>query len=152
MGSELGKIAEELQKEIWAGYSEIVIDHAQNPRNLGSIHDADGLASVTGPCGDTMQIWLRVRNGVIKQATFWTDGCGTTIAAGGMVTELAKEKTIANALRVSQQDVLDALGGLPEESVHCALLAANTMKEAAKDYLATKNEPWKRSYRKASQL
>ncbi|MBC8275738.1 MAG: iron-sulfur cluster assembly scaffold protein [Chloroflexi bacterium] len=152
MASELDKIAEELQKEMWAGYSEVVIDHAQNPRNLGSIRNADGFASVTGPCGDTMEIWLKVRNGAIKQATFWTDGCGTTIAAGSMVTELAKGKTIANALRITQQDVLDALGGLPEESVHCALLAANTVKEAAKDYLTIRNEPWKRAYRKTSQL
>jgi len=152
MVSELGKIAEELQKQMWAGYSEVVIDHAQNPRNVGSIPDADGFASVTGPCGDTMQIWLKVRNGVIKQATFWTDGCGTTIAAGSTVTELVKGKTIANALRISQQDVLDALGGLPEESVHCALLAANTVKEAAKEYLTIKNEPWKRAYRKTFQL
>jgi len=148
MASELDKIVEELQKEMWAGYSEAVINHAQNPRNVGGIHDADGFASVTGPCGDTMKIWLKVQNGTIKQATFWTDGCGTTIAAGSMVTELAKGKTIANALRISQQDVLDALGGLPEDSLHCALLAANTLKEAAKDYLAIKNEPWKRAYRR----
>jgi nitrogen fixation NifU-like protein len=133
---------------MWAGYSEIVIDHAQNPKNLGSIHDADGFASVTGPCGDTMKIWLKVQNSVIKQATFWTDGCGTTIAAGSMVTELVKGKTIANALRISKHDVLDALGGLPEESIHCALLAANTLKETVKDYLAFRNEPWKRAYRR----
>jgi nitrogen fixation NifU-like protein len=148
MASGMDKIAEELQKEMWSGYTEVVIDHAQNPRNVGSIPDADGFASVTGPCGDTMEIWLKVQNGAIKQATFWTDGCGTSIAAGSMVTELAKGKNIANALRISQQDVLDALGGLPEDSLHCALLAANTVKEAAKDYLATRNEPWKRAYRK----
>jgi nitrogen fixation NifU-like protein len=148
MASEMDKIAEELQKEMWSGYTEIVIDHAQNPRNVGSIPDADGFASVTGPCGDTMKIWLKVQNSAIKQATFWTDGCGTSIAAGSMVTELAKGKTIANALRINQQHVLDALGGLPEDSVHCALLAANTVKEAAKDYMAIKNEPWKRAYRR----
>jgi len=148
MASEMDKIAEELQKEMWSGYTEVVIDHAQNPRNVGSIPDADGFASVTGPCGDTMEIWLKVLSGTIKQATFQTDGCGTTIAAGSMVTELVKGKTVANALGTAQQDVLDALGGLPEESVHCALLAANTVKEAAKDYLATRNEPWKRAYRK----
>lgn len=150
MASDLDKMVEELQKQMWAGYSETVIDHAQNPRNVGSINDADGFASITRPCGDTMEIWLKVQNDTIKQATFWTDGCGTSIAAGSMVTELAKGKTIANALRISQQDVLDALGGLPEESIHCALLAANTVKEATKDYLAMKNEPWKRAYRKTS--
>lgn len=148
MASELDKIAEELQKQAWAGYSEIAINHVQNPRNLGTIYDADGFASVTGHCGDTMKIWLKVRNSTIKQATFSTDGCGTTIAAGSMVTELVKGKAIASALRMTQQDVLEALGGLPEESVHCALLAANTLKEAAKDYLAFKNEPWKRPYKR----
>ena len=152
MASELDKIVEELQKEVWAGYSEVVIEHAQNPRNVGSISNADGFARVTGPCGDTMEIWLRVRDGTVKNATFWTDGCGTTIAAGSMVTELVQGKTIANALRTTQQDVLDALGGLPEESVHCALLAANTLKETIKDYLTFRNEPWKKAYRKTSQL
>ncbi len=76
-----------------------------------------------------------------------TDGCGTTIAAGSMVTELAKGSTTTQALKISQQDVLDALGGLPEESQHCALLAVNTLKEALKDYLVTRNEPWKRVYK-----
>ena len=148
MASDMDKIAEELQKEMLSGYTKVVIDHAQNPRNVGTISDADGFASVTGPCGDTMNIWLKVRNDEIKQATFLTDGCGTTIAAGSMVTELVKGRTVVNALRITQQDVLDALGGLPEESVHCALLVANTVKEAAKDYLAMRNEPWKRAYRK----
>jgi nitrogen fixation NifU-like protein len=148
MTSEVDKIAEELQKEAWAGYTEVAIDHCQHPRNVGSIENADGVAMVTGPCGDTMEIWLRVREEVIKEATFWTDGCGTTIATGSMVTEMAKGKTIGEAMKISQKDVLDSLGGLPEESQHCALLAANTLKEAVKDYLAYKNEPWKRAYQK----
>jgi nitrogen fixation NifU-like protein len=81
-----------------------------------------------------MEIWLGVREDVIKEATFWTDGCGTTIAAGSMVTELAKGKTIREAMRITQKEVLEALGGLPEESQHCALLASDTLKEAVKDY------------------
>jgi nitrogen fixation NifU-like protein len=148
MASELDKFAEELQQQMWAEYSEIVVDHAQNPRNLGNIPDADGFASVTGPCGDTMKIWLKVRDGTIKQITFWTDGCGTTLASGSMLTEIAKGKAISDSFRITQQDVLNALGGLPEDSVHCALLAANTLKEAIKDYLANRDEPWKRAYRK----
>ena len=131
-----------------AVYSETAIDHMRNPRNVGLIPNADGQARITGPCGDTMEIWLRVVDGVIERASFWTDGCGTTIAAGSMVTELAKGKRVAEAFRIAQQDVLEALGGLPDESVHCALLAANTLKEAIKDYLAYRNEPWKRAYRK----
>jgi nitrogen fixation NifU-like protein len=131
-----------------AVYSQTAIDHMRNPRNVGLIPNADGQARITGLCGDTMEIWLRVVDGVIEQASFWTDGCGTTIAAGSMVTELARGRRAGEAFRIAQQDVLDALGGLPDESVHCALLAANTMKEAVKDYLAYRNEPWKRSYRK----
>jgi nitrogen fixation NifU-like protein len=148
MASELDKLAQDLQKEAWAGYTEVVIDHAQNPRNVGSIPNADGVGMVTGPCGDTMEIWVGVKEEVIKEATFWTNGCGTTIAAGSMVTELAKGKTIGEAMRISQTDVLDALGGLPEESQHFALLASDTLKQAVKDYLTYKNEPWKRAYQK----
>jgi len=129
-------------------YSQTAIDHIRNPRNVGLISNADGQASITGPCGDTMEIWLRVQDCIIEQAAFWTDGCGTTIAAGSMATELAKGKRVAEVFRIAQQDVLDALGGLPDESVHCALLAANTLKEAVKDYLAYRNEPWKRAYKK----
>ena len=136
MSSEFDKMVEELTQEIWAGFSPVVVDHAQNPRNVGSIQDADGFGSVTGPCGDNIEIWLKVQCETIKEATFWTDGCGTTIAAGSMITEMAKGKTIDEAMRITQQDVLDALGGLPEESIHCALLAANTLKETIKSYLA----------------
>jgi nitrogen fixation NifU-like protein len=129
-------------------YSENVVDHAMNPRNVGSMEDANGFARITGPCGDTMEIWLRVRDNTIAEATFMTDGCGTTIAAGSMATELARGKTVIQAQKISQQDVLKALGGLPEESQHCALLVSNTLNEAVKDYLAFKNEPWKRAYKR----
>jgi len=142
---------DELQELIMADmrkvYSETVIDHAMNPRNVGDMGNADGLARVTGSCGDTMEIWLKVRDDSVADATFWTDGCGASIASGSMVTELVKEKSIPQAQKVTQQDVLNALGGLPEESIHCALLAANTLKEAIKDYLALKREPWKKAYR-----
>jgi nitrogen fixation NifU-like protein len=148
MASEFDEMVEELQKEMLAGYSRVVIDHAQNPRNVGSIQDADGFASVTGPCGDTMEIWLKVKDDTIAKASFFTDGCGTTVAAGSMITEMAKGKTLSLAQKINQQDVLEALGGLPEESQHCALLAANTLKEAIRDYLAMKKESWKRTYRK----
>jgi len=149
VASELDKIEEELQRYILGNYSATVIDHAQNPRNTGRVYDADGLAVVTGPCGDTMEIWIKVREGIINRATFWTDGCGTTIAAGSMITELAKGKTVSEAFAITQQQVLNALGGLPEESIHCALLAADTLREAIKDYLDNRNEPWKKAYKKS---
>ena len=118
------------------------------PRNLGELPTPDGFATVTGPCGDTMEIYLRVRDNKIMNVSFRTDGCGPSIASGSMITEMVRQITIGEAQRIGQQDVLTALGGLPEESEHCALLAANTLKKAIKDYLAFKKEPWKRSYRK----
>jgi len=140
------KFQELVRDEMRKAYSETVIDHAMNPRNVGNMDAADGYASVTGPCGDTMDVWLNVKDDTIVNATFMTDGCSTTIAAGSMITELSKGKSVSQALRISQEDVLSALDGLPEESKHCSLLAANTLKAAVKDYLAFKNEPWKRAY------
>jgi len=146
MTSAWEKFEELIKAEMRKVYSETTIDHAMNPRNLGDMEDADGFARVTGPCGDTMAIWLKVKNGTIAEANFLTDGCGTSIASGSMATEMAKGKAVAQAQRISQQGVLSALGGLPEESKHCALLAANTLRAAIRDYLAMKKEPWKKAY------
>ncbi len=150
MAQEFDDSFKELEQSIMAEmkkvYSEKTIDHFLNPRNLSEIPAPDGFGRVTGPCGDTMEICLKVRDGRVANASFWTDGCGPSIASGSMVTELAKLMNISEAQRISQHDVLAALGGLPEESEHCALLAADTLKEAIKDYLTFKNEPWKRAY------
>jgi len=148
MSSSWEQFEELIKQEMRKVYSEATIDHSLNPRNVGTLEDADGFAQVTGPCGDTMSIWLKVKDGTISDTSFTTDGCGTTIASGSMLTELAKGKSIAEAQKISQEDVLNALGGLPEESQHCALLAANTLKEAIRDYLAIEKEPWKKAYRK----
>jgi len=142
------QIEELVKAEMRKVYSETTIDHAMNPRNLGEMENADGFGKITGPCGDTMEIWLRVKNGTVAEATFLTDGCGTSIASGSMITELAKRTSISMAQKISRQNVLSALGGLPEESQHCAILAANTLKAAIRDYLAMEREPWKRGYRK----
>ena len=142
------KFEELIKAEMRKVYSEAVVEHSMNPRNVGDLENADGFAKVTGPCGDIMEMWLRVKNGAIRDASFMTDGCGTTVASGSMVTEMAKGKSVSEVQRISQQDVLSALGGLPEESQHCALLAASTLKEAVKDYLAMNREPWKKAYRK----
>jgi len=128
-------------------YSERTIDHATNPRNLGAMRNFDGFARITGPCGDTMEVWLKVINNTITDIAFMTDGCGPSIASGSMMTELAKGKSITAAIRIFQQDILDALGGLPEESQHCALLAADTLKAAIRDCIAMLKEPWKKAYR-----
>ncbi len=148
MSSELDGLQEFIMADARKIYSERVIDHAMNPRNLGEMADADGFAKITGPCGDTMELWLKMNGDTIINASFMTDGCGTSIASGSMVTEMTKSKRISDAQKTTQQDVLDALGGLPQESEHCALLAANTLKAAIRDYIAMKREPWKRAYRK----
>ncbi|MFC2000934.1 iron-sulfur cluster assembly scaffold protein [Chloroflexota bacterium] len=148
MATAWDKYQELFKEKMSKLYSQTVIDHAMNPRNVGKTKAADGYASVTGSCGDTMDIWLKVKDDTIVKATFMTDGCGTTIAAGSIITKLVKGKNISLALRTSQGDVLIALGGLPEESEHCALLAANTLKTAIKDYLAFNNESWKRAYKR----
>ena len=148
MSSSWEKFEELIKQEMRKIYSEAVIEHSMDPRNLGELEDADGSAQVTGSCGDTMHMWLKVKDGTISDARFMTDGCGTTLASGSMITELAKGKSIAEARKINQEDVLNALGGLPEESQHCALLAASTLKEVIRDYLAIKKEPWKRAHRK----
>lgn len=148
MSTEFDELQRLILEDARSIYSETVVDHAMTPRNLGILQDPDGFARVTGPCGDTMQMWLKVRDDVITDAAFMTDGCGPSIASGSMVTEMVKGKSISEARRTTQRDVLDALGDLPEESKHCALLAANTIRAAIKDYITMKREPWKRAYRK----
>jgi nitrogen fixation NifU-like protein len=138
---------EDVRGELEKLYGKTVIDYAFRPRNHGMLSNADGFGRITGPCGDTMEIWLKVKGNTIVAAAFNTDGCLTTLASGSMLTELAIGKSVTSALGISQQDVLDALNGLPADSEHCALLAANTLKEAIKDFLTSKKEPWKRIYR-----
>ena len=149
--SDLDKMVEEMQTSIINDaretFSEEVVNRWLNPRNIGRMENPDGVCSIRGPCGDTMEIFLRVRDGRIANATFMTDGCGTSIAAGSMATDLAIGKTVEKVLKVSKEVILDELGGLPEESEHCALLASNTLREAIKDYLTCEKDPWKRSYR-----
>lgn len=148
MSSESDELQNLVPADARSIYSETVIDHAMAPRNLAPIQDADGFARVRGPCGDTMEIWVRIKSDYIVRATFMTDGCGPSIASGSMVTELAAGRSTGDAQRITQRDVLDALGGLPEESRHCALLAADTLRAALKDYILTRREPWKRTYRR----
>lgn len=133
MSSNWDELIEIFEKELWAGFNEVVIDHAKNPRNVGRIDEASGYAFLTGQCGDTIQIWLKINNSIIEQIAFWTDGCGATIASGSMITELAKGKTIDEALKITPLDLLNALGGLPDEHIHCAILATNTLHEAIKN-------------------
>ena len=145
MDSSWEKFEELIKSKMRETYSEQVVEYGMNPRNIGEIDDANGFGRITGPCGDTMSIWLNINSGIVINTGFVTDGCGTTLASGSMVTEMAKGKHLAEAQKISQRDILDALGGLPDESEHCALLAANTLKEAIKDYLARKEETQKKA-------
>jgi len=117
-------------------YSEKVMDHFENPRNVGEIPDADGVGQVGNPtCGDIMKIYLKVDNDVITDIKFKTFGCGAAIATSSMVTEMAKGKTIEEALKLSNKAVAEALGGLPPKKMHCSNLAADALHAAIKDYL-----------------
>lgn len=131
-----------------AGFTRTVLDHATNPRNVGDLPDPDGQGSVVGPCFDSMTMWLKVRQGRIAAATFWTDGCGPTIATGSITTELAIGKSVAEALQLRAEDVVAALGGLPDEHLHCAQLAVDTLHAALRDYLANQREPWRKLYQR----
>jgi nitrogen fixation NifU-like protein len=116
-------------------YSERVMDHFLNPRNVGEITDASGIGSVGNPiCGDIMKMFIKVENDVITEAKFKTYGCGAAIATSSMVTEMVKGKTIAEALQVSNKAVADALGGLPAIKLHCSVLAEEALKAAIEDY------------------
>ena len=138
MATSWEKFEELMKEKMRTVYSETVVELGMNPKNLGSIDGADGFARITGPCGDTMSIWLKIQGDRILDAGFTTDGCTTSLASASMATIIAKDSPLAEAREVSQQDILDALGGLPEESRHCALLASNTLKAAVQDYLEHK--------------
>lgn len=149
---DLEKFARELQEQIMEQvkkrYSETVIDHWQNPRNLQKMESADGYAKEKGSCGDTMEMFLRMRDDRVVQCTFQTDGCGSSIACGSVATEMAQDKSFTQALgKISAGEILKRLGGLPEEEVHCAQLAAETLRRALADYLYQKRAPWKKHYR-----
>ena len=116
-------------------YSAKVMDHFSNPRNVGEIPDADGIGEVGNPvCGDIMKIFIKVKDNVITDIKFKTFGCGAAIATSSMATELAKGKTIEEALKLTNQAVADALDGLPPIKMHCSNLAADGLKAAIVDY------------------
>jgi nitrogen fixation NifU-like protein len=135
MASPWEKFEEIIKSQMRTVYSDTVVELGMNPKNLGEIDDADGFARITGPCGDTMSMWLKIEGDRIVNTGFTTNGCTTSLASASMATIISKGSCIADALKVRQQEILDALGGLPEESRHCALLAANTLKAAIEDYL-----------------
>lgn len=117
-------------------YSPKVMEHFLNPRNMGEIPDASGIGEVGNPsCGDVMRLYLKIdENEIIQDAKFMTFGCGAAIASSSMVTEMIKGKTIEEALKVTNETVAEALGGLPPSKIHCSVLAQQAIEAAIKDY------------------
>ena len=116
-------------------YSEKVMDHFMNPRNVGTIEDASGVGEVgNAKCGDIMKMYIKVENGIIVDAKFNTFGCGSAIATSSMATEMIKGKSVEEALTLSNKAVVEALDGLPAHKIHCSVLAEEAVRAAVKDY------------------
>jgi len=123
--------------DAWSQYSNKVMDHFKNPRNVGELENPDGVGHVGNPvCGDIMELYIKVNDGIIVDAKFKTFGCGAAIATSSIVTELVKGKDINEALKISNKAVAEALDGLPPLKMHCSVLAEEALKSAIEDYLA----------------
>jgi len=133
--------------DTWSQYSKKVMDHFKNPRNVGEIENPDGVGHVGNPvCGDIMELYIKVKDGIIVDAKFKTFGCGAAIATSSMVTEIVKGKSIKEALRISNKTVAEALDGLPAIKMHCSVLAEEALKSAIENYL---NKSSKKSSRQS---
>ncbi|MDH7596465.1 MAG: Fe-S cluster assembly scaffold protein NifU [Methanothrix sp.] len=123
------------------GYSKKVMEHFMNPRNVGVIEDPDGYGRVGNPvCGDLMEIFIKVKDEKIEDIRFRTFGCGAAIATSSMITEMARGKSLEEAMRITRNDVADALDGLPPQKMHCSNLAADALHAAINDYLSKKQK------------
>ena len=124
-------------------YSEKVMDHFTNPRNVGVIENADGVGEVgNAKCGDIMKIYLKIENDIIVDVKFETFGCGSAIASSSMATEMIKGKSIGDAMELTNKAVAEALDGLPAHKMHCSVLAEEAIKNALKDYFDKNNIPY----------
>lgn len=136
--SEFEKLIQEIQKKITreeeALYSKEVLKEYRRPRNVGRMRFPDAFASVKGSCGDTMEFYLRIEGDRVKRIEFMTDGCGPTVACGSRLIQMAEGKTLDEIGRIEQEDLIESLGGLPEENLHCAELSINTLRKALSMY------------------
>ncbi len=124
-----------------AFYSEKVMDHFQNPRNVGEIKDADGTGEIGNPvCGDMMSFYIKVKDNVIDEVKFKTFGCGAAIAVSSMVSEMARGKTLDEAMKITNASVAKELGGLPPNKMHCSNLGADALHKAIEDYKRKQGE------------
>jgi nitrogen fixation NifU-like protein len=118
------------------GYTDTVIEHFMCPQNVGSMIDADGEGTCGDPaCGDFLTIYIKVKNGIINDISFLVFGCAAAIATSSMTTELAKDKTLEQGMKMTEYDIIKALGGLPENKKHCSILGVKALKNAIYDYL-----------------
>jgi nitrogen fixation NifU-like protein len=123
-------------------YNETVLDHYRNPRNVGEIKKADGVGIyMSESCEDITKFWIMVDEGRIIDAKYKTQGCAASVACGSALTELVKGRTVEDALKITKNDLLSVLGGLPEQKVHCSMLAEDALKDAIRDYLFRNNQP-----------
>jgi nitrogen fixation NifU-like protein len=122
-------------------YTEKVIDHFQNPRNVGEIKDADGMGEIGNPvCGDMMSFYIKVKDNIIEDVKFKTFGCGAAIAVSSMVSEMAKGKTLDEAMQITNASVAEELGGLPANKMHCSNLGADALHKAIENYKKKQEE------------
>ncbi len=122
-------------------YTDKVMDHFRNPRNMGEIENADGVGTVGNPtCGDLMTIYVKVKDNKLEDVKFKTFGCGAAVATSSMVTEIAKGKTLEEAMKITRANVADSLGGLPPVKMHCSNLAADALHAAIEDYFKKQKE------------
>jgi len=139
MNDELDEFADNLQNQIYeetqATYGKTAFDRWLNPLYVGKIDNPDGYACLTGSCGDTMEMFLKFENGMVKQSSFQTNGCGSSIVCASFAAEMAIGKNPDQILVISGDAILEKLGGLPEDDRHCAFLASETLQEALHDYM-----------------
>ena len=140
MEKTLDDFATKLQEEIFERtqktYGEEVFSRWQNPRFMGKMTNASSVGRMTGKCGDSMEIYLLIRNDHIEEANFFTDGCGSSVACGSMAAELTRGKDLDEAAQIGGDTILEALGGLPKEEAHCAYLAAETLHVALHEWMS----------------
>lgn len=129
-----------LMEKITGGLSDRVVDYGSNPRNYGSLEKPDGYAKIKGPCGDTMEMYLKISNDKVIEISYTTDGCMTSHAAGTAATVMAKGQPVRDCIRINQSSILEHLGGMPADSEHCALLAANTFHKALRNFAVGKKK------------
>ena len=129
----------------WSLYNDKVMEHFRNPRNVGEMENPDGVGRVGDPvCGDVMELYIKVKDGIIVDAKFKTFGCAAAIATSSMVTDMVKGKSVEEALKISNKAVVEALDGLPPAKMHCSVLAEDALKAAIEDYLNKSKERGKK--------